>query len=561
MSALTNIKIGRRLGLGFGFLSALVLLGTGTAIYGLQELHTQASIEADMARSAQVAADLGKNVRVIVQDVMMVTLATTDKSFAASRQRFVDQIPVSREARTKLVTEIRRLSDTDSDKRALADIEAAIEQAKAGNNQVLDFASRGDVKTAIQALMANLELNEQMYKAAANYQSIQDEEVAKARAGGDAVYARTRWLLIFVSLGAVVFSFLAGVVITKSIAAPLKQAVGILGEVAAGDVSKSVPSSLTARHDEVGDMGRAVEQMASTLRHVITEITGDVQSVASSSTQLSTIAKEVARGAEETSRRSSAVSTAAEQLSAGAMTAAAGMEQAVTNLASVATATEEMSSTIGDIAGNSEKARSISTEATRQADRVSSLMHELGSAAQEIGKVTETITSISAQTNLLALNATIEAARAGAAGKGFAVVANEIKELAQQTAVATEDIKSKISGIQASTGSAVMDIEKIGHVIKEVSEIVTTIATAIEEQASVTKDIAGNISQASSGVKNANHQVAETSSLTREIAGDIGTVTHAAAGMTTASHQVRESAQGLSAISEQLRRQVARFKV
>src|ERR1017187_5300530 len=154
-----------------------------------------------------------------------------------------------------------------------------------------------------------------------------------------------------------------------------------------------------------------------------------------------------------------------------------------------------MTATIGEIASNSEKARRITEDATRQAARISEQMNQLGTAAQQIGKVTETITEISSQTNLLALNATIEAARAGSAGKGFAVVANEIKGLAQQTAAATEDIKGRIAGVQSSTAGGIAEIGKVTQVIREVSDIVSAIAAAIEEQATVTKDIARNIGE------------------------------------------------------------------
>jgi hemerythrin-like metal-binding protein len=188
-------------------------------------------------------------------------------------------------------------------------------------------------------------------------------------------------------------------------------------------------------------------------------------------------------------------------------------------------------------------------------------MKQLGSAAQEIGKVTETITSISSQTNLLALNATIEAARAGAAGKGFAVVANEIKELAQQTATATEEIKGRISGIQSSTGAAIADVDKIAGVIREVGEIVATIATAIEEQASVTRDMARNIAEATGGVKDANQRVSQTAAVSQEIARDIASVNTASGEMTTASQQVQASAMDLSQLAEQLKAMVGRFKL
>ena len=212
------------------------------------------------------------------------------------------------------------------------------------------------------------------------------------------------------------------------------------------------------------------------------------------------------------------MAAAAEQMTANVNSVAAGMEQTTTNLTSVASATEEMTATISEIAGNSEKARRITEEANRQAARISEQMNQLGQAAQEIGKVTETITEISSQTNLLALNATIEAARAGSAGKGFAVVANEIKELAQQTAAATEDIKSRIAGVQSSTAGGIAEIGKVSQVIHEVSDIVAAIAAAIEEQATVDQGYRAEYWRGISGVRDANVRVAESSQVTKDIA-------------------------------------------
>ena len=188
-------------------------------------------------------------------------------------------------------------------------------------------------------------------------------------------------------------------------------------------------------------------------------------------------------------------------------------------------------------------------------------MQKLGQAAQEIGHVTETITNISAQTNLLALNATIEAARAGSAGKGFAVVANEIKELARQTAEATEDIKARIAGVQGSTGMAITDIDQITAVIKEVGGIVSGIAAAIEEQATVTKDVAGNIAQASAGVRDANEHIAQTAEVSKTIARDIAGVNAAVADIRHGGEQVQVSAAELSQLAEQLKAQVAQFRM
>ena len=305
-------------------------------------------------------------------------------------------------------------------------------------------------------------------------------------------------------------------VLTRSIASPLAAAVSHLNEVAEGDLSKDAPAEFQARGDEIGLLARAKQLMIENLRQMVKELSGGVEVLSSSSSELSANSGQMSEGGRQASDKAHAVAAAAEEMTANVVSVAAGMEQTTTNLTSVASATEQMTATIGEIAANSEKARRITEEATRQAARISEQMNHLGKAAQEIGKVTETITEISSQTNLLALNATIEAARAGSAGKGFAVVANEIKELAQQTAAATEDIKTRIAGVQSSTAGGIAEIEKVSQVIHEVSDIVASIAAAIEEQATVTKDIARNIGEATAGVRDANSRVAESSQVTAE---------------------------------------------
>ena len=188
-------------------------------------------------------------------------------------------------------------------------------------------------------------------------------------------------------------------------------------------------------------------------------------------------------------------------------------------------------------------------------------MEQLGAAAKEIDKVTATITAISAQTNLLALNATIEAASAGEAGRGFAVVANEIKELARQTSAATENIKNKIAGVQASTQSAMNGIEKISTVINDVGAIIADIAAAIEEQSSVTKAVAGNIAQASIGVKDANVRIAQTASVSKSMAHDLTGVNTAVEEVRQGGEHVRTSTLELSKVAEQLTATAGQFKV
>jgi methyl-accepting chemotaxis protein len=248
-------------------------------------------------------------------------------------------------------------------------------------------------------------------------------------------------------------------------------------------------------------------------------------------------------------------------MSVNAGSVAEGMAQANANLAMIAASADQMTSSIGAIADHSAQARAITDGASQQAQSVSALMSHLGQSAREIGKVTETITRISAQTNLLALNATIEAARAGAAGKGFAVVAHEIKELAQQTAAATEDIKTRIAAVQDSTRTAVGDIGRIVQVIGEVNDLVASIAGAIEAQSVAAGTIAANIGQASEGVRLANERVGQGLETSQEIARAIAGVDGAASEITAGSSEVNRSARELSGLAEHLDSRIRRFKL
>ena len=367
---------------------------------------------------------------------------------------------------------------------------------------------------------------------------------------------------VVASLGIlIVLALLVNVLVHRLLARSLIHAAEVLEHISQGDLSREVDPELRARQDEVGSLARSMQVMTEGLRKLLREITSGVQTLAAASTHLSSISRHTATGVTAISERASTVVAAAEESSANAGCVSSSMKTAADNLASVAGATEEMSATVTEIASNSEKARAISEQAGSQAQTISLLMQQLGQAAREVGKVTESITQISSQTNLLALNATIEAARAGAAGKGFAVVANEIKELARQTAAATEDIKLKVLGVQNSTGGAIADIEKITGITNEVGTLVSCIATAIEQQAVVTKDIAGNIAQASAGVREATEQVSQTATVSQTIAQDIARVNAEVGDIREGGQQVQASAAELSRLADQLAALVGQFKV
>jgi methyl-accepting chemotaxis protein len=383
-------------------------------------------------------------------------------------------------------------------------------------------------------------------------------DAASAHAGNVAGYG----LVLIMSIGLVALGCGFGIpaVIIRNIIDPLEVFVKHLGEIAAGDISQDAPAAFLARGDEIGKLANTKQKMIDNLRRIVKDIAAGVQILSSSSAELLANSTQMTNGSRHASDRAHSVSAAAEEMSSNITSVAAGMEETATNLATVANATDEMTSTIGQIANNSEKARRITAEATKQAARITEQIDQLGQAALEIGKVTETITEISSQTNLLALNATIEAARAGSAGKGFAVVATEIKALAQQTAKATEDIKSRITSVQSATASGVTAVREVSVVIQEVSEIVSAIAVAIEEQSATTQTIARNIVDASTGVRDANLRVSESSLVSREIAKDIVDVDKTAEEMATGSNHVRKSATDLTTVADRLQLAIAAFQ-
>ena len=249
------------------------------------------------------------------------------------------------------------------------------------------------------------------------------------------------------------------------------------------------------------------------------------ETLASASAQLTSTSQHMSANAEETSAQASLVSASAQQVGA--------------NLQTVATGSEEMGASIKEIAKNAHESAKVANSAVKVAEETNAIVTKLGDSSQEIGQVIKVITSIAQQTNLLALNATIEAARAGEAGKGFAVVANEVKELAKQTAKATEDISRKIEAIQDDTKNAVAAIGEISGVIKQVNDISNTIATAVEEQNATTNEMARNVGEAAKG--------------SGEITSNITGVADAAKSTTQGANDCLNAAQALTKMSVDLR--------
>ena len=555
---LSDLKIGRRLLFSFGILIVLLLGMGGYSLWGNQDINQSMNTALTEYQTMQYAYQVNTQIKQVYFNVAEISLnqdSTVIKALQVENETLLSGYKVSLTALTPLL-----ISDTE--KQILTNIEDILPSATAANDEVVSLAMAGNKDQAVKLyLEKSIPIGDKIEQNLAELITGQQKQIDAADLAAESLVITIRiWIIgiMVVSLGlAIILSLL----LTRSITQPLADANHFTEMLAKGDFSQDPPETFKKRGDEIGDLGRAFQTMVGNVRHLLGTITGGVQTTASSSTELSAISEETTAGARESLAKANNVAAAAEEMSANTISVAAGMEQASTNLSSIASAVEEMTSTIGEISQNSEKAHTITDQAARQIDQFFVIMKGLGQSAQEIGKVTETITSISAQTNLLALNATIEAARAGAAGKGFAVVASEIKELAQQTAAATSEIKDKITSIQGSTSGAVADIDKIVQVIRDVNEIVMSIATAIQEQSSVTHDIAGNIAQASSGVRDANTRVAETATVSRSIAREISDVNSSVNQMASASNQIQTSAMELSQLAEQLSQTVSQFKV
>lgn len=349
-------------------------------------------------------------------------------------------------------------------------------------------------------------------------------------------------------------------VISKGITKPLSMAAARLKDIAEGDGDLTTRLEIKTE-DEVGELAVSFNTFVGKLQEIIKDVKTNTDTLNSSSKELSQLSSQMSEGVGNMSEKSNAVAVSSEEMSANMSNVALSMEQAAVSINMVAASTEEMTSTVNEIAQNSEKARNITDKAVSQAKVSLTNVDSLGRAANEIGKVTEAITEISEQTNLLALNATIEAARAGEAGKGFAVVANEIKDLAKQTADATQGIREKIISIQKVSATTMTEIEQIAKVISDVDGIVSFIATAVEEQSVTTKEIAGNAAKASQGIQEVNSSVAQSSKVSEDMAKDISQVSQAANEMSHCGIQVDANSSELSALADRLRSIVVQFKL
>jgi methyl-accepting chemotaxis protein len=564
---LSNISIGKRV---YAMAAILLFVCAVTAATGIWKMN---KIGQEIAEIAEQDIPLTESVtRITIHQLEQAILIEKgaghlnpanlnelSKSFASLGHKVEEEI---KDAEQRLGAAITHAASAESKREfenlldVIKKIDAAHRAYEKQGETVFSLMASGDMDKA-KALAAKTEADQKQLDADLIAALAQLEKFTQRSASNAEQDEQTGMkLLIGTALAGLLIGVVAGTMIGRSISIPINELTNVMGELAEDNTDVRV--HYIENKDEIGRMARAVrvfrenaievkrltaaqaeadrkaaEDKARMLADVAAQIENSIgaiaQRMAAAADQVKTSARSLSASADQASNQSNAVAGASEQASA--------------NVQTVASATEELSSSVMEIGRQVTTSTEIAGRAVAEVQTTNTKVQGLAQAAGQIGDVVAIISDIAEQTNLLALNATIEAARAGEAGKGFAVVASEVKNLASQTAKATDEISAQIAEIQSATDDAVAAILAIGKVIEEISNVTHGIAAAVEEQGAATQEIARNVEQAAIG--------------TQEVSSNIAGVAQAAESTGGSARDLLQASETMDRDSSDLKRQVS----
>jgi len=531
-----KLTLGKKLGLGFGTILALMVLSSVISYVKLAGVKENQDFAFGLrVPSLDIARQLQRDLNQVGNKGRQAILAGEDRTRREAANKLAD------DAWSAVDKDVARLSELaprwvrQENRDRLAEIKRTIPTFREVQDAAIAHAASGERDAVVKAGNDYADratpINNAIRKSLEDIAGSFDELLQQSREALNSATRSTTLIMMVTTLAALGIGIVVAIFLSRRISAATQSILARAEAIAAGDLTRE--ELIAQGDDELADLTRAINQMQTSLHALIQSMRETAEQVASASEELSATSQQITANSEETTAQAQVVSEAGGQVN--------------TNLQTLASGAEEMNSTIAEIAKNATEAARVSVEAVEAAESANQTVSRLGDSSVEIGKVIEVITSIAQQTNLLALNATIEAARAGEAGKGFAVVANEVKELAKQTAKATEEIKQKIGVIRENTGGAVEAIGGIKGVIDKISQISTTIATAVEEQSATTSEMARNVTEAARGATT--------------ISDNIKGVAQAAQNTSTNVGEAQTATEHLTKMANQLRDLVGQFKV
>ena len=531
-----KLTLGRKLGFGFGVILAFVVVSTAITYEQSEEVkRTQDLILQVRVPTLTASRELQRDMNQAASKARQTVLAGDSPSRREKAQKLLDTAWIDIEkdlarldqlsTRWGLPQNLERLARIHRLVPEYREIQAEIVQSTSNGQQTSALAAGAEME--VKTLVVNDQIKQALGEMADSAVQLLQEDQQSLDAENRSLHLNS----IGLALVALTVGTLLAVFISSRIARATKCVLAQAEAIAAGDLTRTDLEVVS--EDELGDLTRSVNKMNTNLKNIIRAIAENAHHVSEASDKLSFSSQLIAANSEETTGQANLVSQATQQVSL--------------NLQSVSTGAEEMTVTIQNIANNTHTAAGVASNAVATAQAANTTVGKLGQSSAEIGEVLKVITSIAQQTNLLALNATIEAARAGEAGKGFAVVATEVKQLAKQTAKATEGISRMITAIQNDTKEAVHAIGSISDIIHQVSDISGTIAAAVEEQSATTNEMTRNVTDAA--------RVSE------EITHNIAGVAQAARGTSTGAQELHKAGHALAEMAAQLRTVVAQFKI